>query len=222
MQEQVIEAIRGRHSVRAYLGRPVPDEVLEEVLKTALHSPSWGNTQPWEVAVAGGTVLQAIKTGMLQASASGRPPAPDFPFPAAWPEANQKRYFENGERMHQAMGIARDDHQARDEHGRRGFEFFAAPLVLFLFLDEGLSTYSLFDLGLFAQTLMLAAHAHGLGTCPMARAAVYPDIVRKCLDFPAGKKLALGMPIGYPDDQAPVNRHRSTRVSLAEAVRFCR
>ena len=120
------------------------------------------------------------------------------------------------------MGIARDDQKARDEHGRRGLEFFGAPLVLFLFLDEGLSTYSLFDLGLFAQTLMLAAHARGLGTCPMARAAVYPDIVRGALGLPAAKKLALGMPIGYPDDQAPVNRHRSTRVALADAIRFFR
>jgi len=217
-----MEVIRSRHSVRAYQDRPVPDEVLEEVLKGALQSPSWGNTQPWEVAVAGGTVLQAIKTGMLQATTGKRPPAPDFPFPAAWPEANRERYFENGERMHQAMGIARDDEKAREEHGRRGLEFFGAPLVLFLFLDEGLSTYSLFDLGLFAQTLMLAAHAFGLGTCPMARAVVYPDIVRACLNLPAGKKLALGMPIGYPDEKAPINQYRSNRVSLVEAVRFFR
>jgi len=218
--EQAVEAIRSRHSVRAYLDRPVPDGVLEEVLQTALQAPSWGNTQPWEVAVAGGNVLAAIKTGLGRAVAEGRPPAPDFPFPASWPEANQKRYFENGERLHQALGIARDDQKGRDEQARRGFEFFGAPRVLFLFLDEGLSTYSLFDLGLFAQNLLLAAHARGLGTCPMARPVIYPDIVRRELGLPPAKKLVLAIPIGYPDVQAPVNSHRSTRVPLDEAVRF--
>lgn len=222
MQQEVMAAIMGRHSVRAYQDRPVPDELLKEILEKSLRSPSWGNTQPWELAVTSGAALGKIKSGILEAVAAGRPPAPDFPFPASWPEVNQKRYFENGERMHQAMGIPREDEKAREEQGRKGFEFFGAPLALFIFLDEGLSTYSLLDVGLFAQTLMLAAHACGLGSCPMARPVIYPDIVRKVLDLPAEKKLALALPIGYPDETAPVNHHRSTRAPLTDAVRFFR
>lgn len=222
MSQEVFEVIKGRHSVRAYLDKPVPDELIEKVLSAALQSPSWGNNQPWEIAIVGGTVLGRIKNSYLKAMDEGRQPAPDFSFPAAWPEANQKRYFENGQRMYQTLGIERDDEKTREEFRKRGSSFFGAPQVVFLFLDEGLSPWALFDLGLFSQTLMLAAHSVGLGTCAMAMATIYPDIVHEALGISQHKKLALGIPIGYPDEAASINNHRSTRVSLEEAVKWYR
>lgn len=220
MKKEVMEAINGRQSVRAYLDQPVPEEVIKQVLLAALRSPSWGNNQPWEIAVASGPALERIKKSFLKAVDEGRPLAPDFPFPASWPEANQKRYFENGERMYLILGVARDDQKAREEFRRKSIEFFGAPQIIFLFLDDGLSPWALFDLGLFSQTLMLAAHSFGLGTCPMASAIIYPDLVREALDLPSNKKLALGIPIGYPDQKSKINQHRSTRLSMDEAVRW--
>ncbi|SFH26800.1 Nitroreductase [Desulfotomaculum arcticum] len=220
MKQEVLKAINGRHSVRAYLDRPVPEDVIKQVLMAALMAPSWGNNQPWEIAVVSGPALERIKKGFLKAVDEGQPLASDFTFPASWPEANQKRYFENGERMYLTLGIARDDQKAREEFGRRGCEFFGAPHVIFLFLDEGLSPWALHDLGLFCQTLMLAAHSMGLGTCPMASAIIYPDLVREALGLPSNKKLALGIPIGYPDQESKINQHRSTRISMDEAVRW--
>lgn len=219
MSQEVFEVINGRHSVRAYLDKPVPEELLEKVLGAALQSPSWGNNQPWEIAVAGGTVLERIKEAYLKASGEGRPPAPEFDFPASWPDVNKKRYFENGQRMYQTLGIERDDEKAREEFRKRGASFFGAPLVVFLFIDEGLSPWALFDLGLFSQTLMLAAHSVGLGTCAMAMAVVYPDVIHQTLGIPRNKKLALGIPIGYPDEAAPINKHQSTRITMDEAVK---
>lgn len=139
-----------------------------------------------------------------------------------WPDANQKRYFENGERMYLTLGVARDNQKAREEFGRKGLEFFGAPQVIFLFLDEGLSPWALFDLGIFSQTLMLAAHSLGLGTCPMATAIIYPDLVREALGIPSNKKLALGIPIGYADQESKINQHQSTRISMDEAVQWHR
>lgn len=79
-----------------------------------------------------------------------------------------------------------------------------------------------FDLGLFSQTLMVAAHSLGLGTCAMAMSAIYPDVIHEALGIPQNKKLALGIPIGYPDEAAQINKHRSTRVSIEEAVKWYR
>lgn len=220
MHYGLFDAIRERYSVRAYQDRIVPEEIMKQVLDAALKSPSWGNNQPWEVAVVSGQALDKIKQGYLTAYDEGRPAEPDFTFPVSWPEENKKRYFENGVRMYQTMGIERNDKRAREEHGRKGFELFGAPQAIYLFLDEGLSAWALFDLGLFTQTLMLAARSLGLGTCAMATAAAYPNIVREVLEIPPGKKLALGIAIGYPDNDAKVNHHRSTRISIDEAVKW--
>ncbi|GBF32006.1 nitroreductase [Desulfocucumis palustris] len=222
MQEGLFEAIKGRYSVRAFLDRKVPEELIEQILETALKSPSWGNNQPWEIAVASGPVLEKIKMEYLKAMDEGKPHAPDIPFPDSWPEENKKRYFENGVRMYETMGIARDDQNARNEFARKGFGLFGAPHAVYLFLDNGLSPWALFDLGLFTQTLMLTAYGLGLGTCTMAMAAVYPDIIREALGAGQNKKLALGIAIGYPDTKARINQHRSTRIPFAEAVRFLR
>jgi len=47
-------AIRSRASVRAFLDRPVPREILEELLGLASQAPSGVNTQPWRVYVLQG------------------------------------------------------------------------------------------------------------------------------------------------------------------------
>ncbi len=42
-----MEAILTRRSIRKYTKQPVPDEVLKELLKAAMYTPSAGNQQPW-------------------------------------------------------------------------------------------------------------------------------------------------------------------------------
>jgi len=45
----VMEAVKGRRTIRKYKTDPVPDEVLQTVLEAVRWAPSWGNTQCWEV-----------------------------------------------------------------------------------------------------------------------------------------------------------------------------
>jgi nitroreductase len=47
----VLEAIKGRRSVRRYLPREVEEEKLREILEAARWAPSWANTQCWEFIV---------------------------------------------------------------------------------------------------------------------------------------------------------------------------
>lgn len=47
----VLEAIKGRRSIRKYRPDPISDEMIDEVLEAVRWSPSWANTQCWEVVV---------------------------------------------------------------------------------------------------------------------------------------------------------------------------
>ena len=50
----VSEAVAARKSVRAFLDRPVPEDLLRELLTKASRAPSGGNLQPWRVFVLNG------------------------------------------------------------------------------------------------------------------------------------------------------------------------
>ena len=43
-----LEAIHGRRSIRKYRDRPVPEELLRQVLAAAMSAPSANNSQPWQ------------------------------------------------------------------------------------------------------------------------------------------------------------------------------
>jgi nitroreductase len=45
----LMEAIKGRRSIRKYKPDPVPEEVFRTVMEAVRWSPSWANTQCWEV-----------------------------------------------------------------------------------------------------------------------------------------------------------------------------
>jgi len=47
----ILEVIKSRRSIRRYKNDPVPDEALETVLEAVRWSPSWANTQCWEIVV---------------------------------------------------------------------------------------------------------------------------------------------------------------------------
>jgi nitroreductase len=48
---EVLEAIRKRHSVRAYIAKEIPAEILDRILEAGRLAPSAGNIQPWHFVV---------------------------------------------------------------------------------------------------------------------------------------------------------------------------
>lgn len=215
------KAINERISVRAYLDKPVPKALVAEILSLALKAPSWGNTQPWEIAVVGGKEKEALSEEMSGLAMKGAAPNPDFEMPQSFSGEYMNRYRMTGKMLFELAGIARDDSQARLNQFVSMFKGFGAPCLIYILLDEVLTTaYPIFDAGGIANFISLLATSRGLGTCMMAALAMYPDPVRKMLNLPANKKIVLGLSLGYPDGKSPVNQLRTQREDIGKIVTY--
>jgi nitroreductase len=208
----VSDAIRGRASTRAFLDRAVPPGVVREILDTARWAPSGVNTQPWKVAVLGEATRKRLGDAIIAAREAGTEENPDYHYyPTRWDEPYRSRRKASGLALYGALGIGREDAEARRAAWYRNYRFFGAPVGLIFSIDRGLEKGSWVDIGMFIQSVMLAARDHGLDTCPQASLAEYPDIVREILGLPPSQAIVCGMSMGYADPEHPVNRYRTER-----------
>lgn len=74
-----IEAVLGRKSIRGYMPDPVPKDIIQDIIQTAVRAPSAMNTQPWEITVATGEPLENIKNGNIETLTQGKGPKPGRP-----------------------------------------------------------------------------------------------------------------------------------------------
>lgn len=215
----VREALDARFSCRAFTREPVARAQVEAVVAAACRAPSWANTQPWEVFVAAGEALERIRQGYLQRAEQGAALALETEAPTSWPEAHRERTAELMRQRFGILGVAREDAEARRGLTRRNHRLFDAPAVAWLCLDKSLSPWSLYDLGAFAQSLMLAAAEAGLDSIPAVMLAAWPDIVRAELGVPETLAVAIGIALGHADREDPLNRIRSPRRPVADVLR---
>jgi nitroreductase len=61
----ISEFLSSRRSTRDFLPKPVPQEVIDQILTDALTAPSWSNTRPFKVAVATTDVRERISNEFL-------------------------------------------------------------------------------------------------------------------------------------------------------------
>ena len=215
----VESAIRGRRSIRAYRAEPVPPALVSEILDAARWAPSWADTQDWNVYVITGDALERVKEGLRLRLQTEAPPTPDLPMPAReWPEPLQRRIGHLVEAQRERLAAA-----SRSGAGATAnptfADLFGAPTLLVFAIDEELApVYASFDAGLLVQTILLAAHDRGLGSCVMAMAVRYPDALREVLPETGGKRFLIAVALGYPDAQAPINDFERPRVQLKELV----
>jgi nitroreductase len=214
----VREALNARYSCRAFTAEPVTRAEVEAIVAAASRAPSWANTQPWEVFVAAGEALERIRQGYLRRAEGGVERALEIAAPASWPEAHRARTAELMRVRFGVLGVSPDDADARRRLMQRNFSLFHAPAVAWLCLDKALSPWSLYDLGAFAQSLMLAAAELGLDSVPAVMLAAYPDLVRAELGVPETLAIAIGIALGHADREDPMNNVRSQRRPLAEIL----
>jgi len=219
-QIALVQALQNRRSVRGFKPDPVEPAVINEILALANRSPSFTNAQPWEVAVVTGKTRDTLSKTLLELATSNAESNPDLASPMSWPPAIAARTKTHNINRFKHLGIGREDTEKRAQMRLKNYQFFDAPVALFIFKDEGCGEWSTMDIGGFTQSIALAAQAYGLGTCMQASLTYYPDAVRTALDIPANKKLLVGMSMGVPDFEAPLNAYHSTRMELNEFVRW--
>ena len=217
---ELLEGIETRRSIRAFKPEPIPREIMENILKVAGRSPSYTDMQPWEVVVVSGKKKEELSKTLCELVKSDAAPNPDFALPVNWPPELERRAREHGARRFEAIGIERANEEQRKGLRLLNYEFYGGPCVLFLFLDSTLTAWSIFDMGLFTQSIILAAHSFGVGSCLQASLVVYPEAVRESLGIPKTKHLILGISMGYPDPEARINSYHSTRVGLSDFVQW--
>ena len=213
---ELVEGIRTRRSIRAYKSTPIPKDTVEKILEAARWSPSYTNTQPWEVAVVSGKQKDELYTVLTNMAEAGVPPNREWARPESWPPELERRAKEFFDGRLNVLGVTEEEQRKAIRQVNANFN--GAPCVLFLFMERTLTSWSAFDMGLFAQTLTLAAHAFGLGTCLQAAITNYPDAIREFFGIAKTKLLVLGILLGYPDFDAPINSYQTSRVSLDEFV----
>ncbi len=210
----VEEAIVGRQSTRAFLAeKPVPREVILDVLEVAGRAPSGSNIQPWKVWIVTGEKKRALTKALLERHFAGDPGKREYNYyPVNWREPYIGRRRECGWGLYSTLGIEKGDKERMAHQHGRNYEFFDAPMGLFFTLDRDMELGSWLDTGMFIQSVMLAARGRGLETCPQAAFCNYHETVTSHLGVPADQQLVCGMAIGYPDVGAVVNTFRTTRV----------
>ena len=210
-----IDAIKTRRSIRAYLDKPVEKEKLDAILAAADRSPSWGNSQPWEVFVASGETLDRIKAGFKEKHESKAEVNLDTPRPKEWTEAAKARTRQL------RPGIIRDcGEEAANEFAALNQAMFHAPTVIFICIDKIMTEWAMYDVGAYSQSLMLVAEELGLGTIPAIQLLLFPDVLRKEMDIPENMKFTIGIAIGYTNKEHRINDFKSDRDPVSNCVRY--
>jgi nitroreductase len=231
----VQSALKERRSTRQFKPDPVAAELIQACLEDARWAPSWSNTEPYRVAVAQGTLRDRLSSQMcalfeevmalqrasvwkkVTALLTGKIPRGDYHVPREYPQELQAARRSCGLGLYKMLGIERSDHVARERQLRRNYEFFGAPVVVFLFAHEGLGSYSVLDAGLFLQSFLLACHSRGLATCAQGALAICPGPVREAFAVPKHYKLLVGCSVGYADSH-PVNAFNPGRAPLSDLL----
>ena len=203
----VSEAVVRRRSVRAFLPDPVPGEVVRALIEDARRAPSGGNLQPWRVHALTGEPLAAFRAriaAQLSETPRGEPPEYAVYPPELW-EPYRSRRFAVGEAMYGALEIGRDNKLGRLAWFARNFDFFGAPVALFVSVERRMGPPQWSDLGMYLQTLMLLAVERGLDTCAQEAWSMWPKTVGETLGLDADHMLFCGLALGRRDPDAPVN-----------------
>lgn len=215
-------AIRQRISTRAFLPKPLPLAEVQALLDIARWSPSGGNVQPWKVIAVAGEARQAV-IDVARAAISANPTGEEGErtiYPANLWAPHRDWRFKVGEDMYEKLGIPRDNKFARLAHVARNFEFFGAPVGLFFVIDERMGHGQWAHLGMFMQTLALAAEERGIATCMQEAWARVRLTLKAHFALPESEMIYCGMALGYADPDAPVNTLRSDRAEVEQFARF--
>ncbi len=191
MFDALVKVMTGRRSIRKYLEKEIPREVLEGVINTALWAPSGMNRQDWEIVIVSGKTRENLAK-IVSRSKKHILPHLEKLFPEKIIKISLQ-VFEN---------------------------FGGAPVVLLVYVPRDIPNISpemndveryhtefkrfnrLLSASALVQNLLLAAYAKGLGTCWMTGPKYMEEEINKLVGMEDRELVAL-IPIGYPDQSPP-------------------
>ena len=218
----VDDAVRLRRSVRGFLPDEVPEATLREVFELAQCSPSNCNVQPWTPHVVSGATLKRLREALVAAGMRDEPIKPDWPADGKFTGVYRERQVDAAQKLYGAMGVERSDVVGRKMAYIRNHAFFDAPHAVLIFMPAPFDTREAADIGMYAQTLMLALTTRGIASCAQGALGLFPDIIREQLGIPAHQKLLFGISFGYEDRNVRANAARVGRAGIDDTVRFYR
>jgi hypothetical protein len=172
-----------------------------------------------------GHAKTALTQALLQAHSNNEKVTDtEYPYqkpPEDWAEPFRSRRKKFGEYLYgETLGIASTDSERRLTHHRRNYDFFGAPVGIFITVSRNSLGGGLIDVGLFLQSLMLAAKASGLDTCTQASFIDFYPVLREHLDIPDDEIVVCGVSLGYADPGNPLNRMSTPRAKVERFTKF--
>ncbi|MEE2878972.1 MAG: nitroreductase [Pseudomonadota bacterium] len=216
------EVIRGRRSIRGFLDKPVPKELVREVIEIAMRAPTSYNTQPWNFYVVAGEVLDQIRKGNLERNIAGVPDSREFRSGPAYDDTHRSRQIEIAKQLFGVMGIAREDKKARTDWVLRGFRQFDAPVSIVVTYDKSIygSDVAPFDCGGVVNSIVNTAWDKGLGCVINSQGIMQSPVVREHAKIPDDQVIQTCVAMGWPDPDFPANAVVSHRKPVDEAATF--
>lgn len=184
------QLIEGRRSIRRYQARPIPNAILNDLLRAATWAPSAHNRQPWRFCVVtNSTTKQRLSDAM------GEQWRRDLSTDHADPIFIEKRVAISRARMMGAAAlimasVSMIDMDIYPDAARTHAEW----------------TMAVQSMSLACQNLLLAAHHHKLGACWMCAPLFVPDLVRTVLDLPSDWQPQALITLGYPAEEKSKDR----------------
>ena len=216
------DIVHERRSIRGYQQKPVPRELIEEIIDLAKRAPSSMNTQPWHFHVITGEPLERIRKGNTEKMMSGSAVDREIKMTHGYEGPHRERQIEIAVQLFEAMGIARDDKPKRQDWVMRGFRQFDAPVSIVITVDKALAddTIAHFDCGAATYGLVLAAWSKGLGSVINGQGIMQSSVVRENANIPEDEVIMTCVAMGYPSDEFVANEVKSRRVANDQVASF--
>lgn len=203
------ELINNRKSTRYFSDKTIDKDVLETIVEEAQRTPSWVNAQPWKVNISSGDSLKTVKRIYLENNMKGIKGSPDFKniSRTEWPKFSRENMVGATEQFNNTPGFNESQ-----------ITLFNAPHIVYLTIPVGSPDWSIHDLGMFSQTLMLSAQNQGLDSAIAYALVKYPDVLHENLNIPNDELIGIGIALGYGDDTHPLNQGVRERNALTRVL----
>lgn len=210
------EAIVNRRTIRKYLDKDVPDDLLVQAFGLARWAPSGGNFQTWKFLVVKDREIIKKVADAVQEKVDTL---------TNWPEAEEhgetaERYRENASFFREApvliVALTGEYKSVVDlvlfNRGEKD------PLTKGMIEDRRSAPTSIQQMGGFVVHLLLVFHSMGLGTCWMSGPLIAKREIEEILKVPEEWSLVALIPVGYPAESPPAK----PRKAVDELVQFVR